>query len=170
MLVLLWKCLAWCCVWKLWKICEIISLGHLIRNHQICISEIFYELFEKVLHELKWTGAVSCSCLGKSESYGISSGWMFCLEGRKRKLVKRHPSSLSIQKCFFDFFLLTVPSMLGYCKSLLCPYPWAEACVNNHFLLNLAVLVLSVSLAFRAVKATEFCCCGWLHLLKSQRN
>lgn len=31
---------------------EIISLGHLIR-YQICISELFYELFERVLHELK---------------------------------------------------------------------------------------------------------------------
>lgn len=105
------------------------------------------------------------SFLRKSESYGISSSWMLGLEVRKRKLVKRQTTKLTLNSEMFlvEFFFLTVPSMLGYCKSLLCPYPWVEACVNKHFLQNLAVLMLSVSLAFCAVKATGFCCCGRSH-------
>lgn len=136
---MLWKYYTWCCVWKLWNICEIISLGRLIR-YQIYISKIFHELFEKVLHELKWAVAVLES-LNHMEFHQVGcSAWK---SEKENWLKDKQPSSLSLQKYFVEFCLWTVPSTLQDCESLFCPYPWVGACVNKHFLQNLALLVLS---------------------------
>lgn len=73
----------------------------------------------------------------------------FCQVGcslcRKRKTDERTNNkkfTFSSKIFLVEFCLLTVTILLQYCKSLFYPYPLIEACINKHFIQNVALPVL----------------------------